>query len=152
VPKEDVRLDQQVEELERLLKDGTLAPTVAGAVLEKVRTERAALDRADAKAEGRGLDKVVRLLPRVADAYRRQVRSLMDGTADPRTIHATRAALRDLFGGPVRLIPAESREHLLAEVGLSRTALLQAAGQRVSSGSGGSLWRLLARDRATTGD
>jgi len=120
----------------------TLVPTVAGAALEKVRSERSALDQADAKSEERGLDKVVRRLPRIAEAYRRQVRSLMDGTADPRTINATRAALRDLFGGPVRLLPADSRKHLLAEVGLSRTALLQAAGQRVLTGSGGVLLRL----------
>ena len=104
------------------------------------RSERAAIEHVDVKSEERGLEKVVRLLPRIAEAYRRQVRSLMDGAAEPRTVNATRAALRDLLGGSVRLIPAESRDHLLAEVGLSRTALLQAAGQRVSSGSGGPLW------------
>ena len=93
--------------------------------------DRDALDQANTQAQDRGLDKVVRMLPRIADAYRRQVKSLMDGSADQRAVHSARAALRDLFGGPVRLIPAESGDHLLAEVALSRTVLLQAAGGRV---------------------
>jgi hypothetical protein len=43
----------------------------------------------------------VRLLPKIADAYRRRVRALLAGTLEPHKITATRAALMELFGGPV---------------------------------------------------
>lgn len=57
---------------------------------------------------------------------------------------AGRAALRDLLGSPVRLIPAVSGDCLLAEVARSRTVLLQAAGRRVWNGSGGPICHLRA--------
>ncbi|MCC7200958.1 MAG: recombinase family protein [Gammaproteobacteria bacterium] len=131
------RLDQQVEDLERLLREGTLSPAVAGAALEKARSDRQSLVDAGQAAGERGLDKAIRLLPRIAAAYRRQVQALIEGRADPATTRAARSALLELFGGPVRLTPAESRDHLVAEVSLSRAVLLQAAGGRVSNGSGG---------------
>ena len=135
-----VRLDRQVEELERMLRDGTLLPAIAGAALDRARNERDGLDQADTAADDRRLEKVLKLLPRIADGYRRQVRALMDGGANPAVSHAARSVLLELFGGPVRLLPAETGDHLVAEVAPGRTVLLQAAGgRRVLNGSGGPL-------------
>jgi hypothetical protein len=68
------------------------------AAVAEVKVER---PRRGESADERGFDKVVRLLPKIADAYRRRVRALLAGTLEPHKITATRAALMELFGGPV---------------------------------------------------
>ena len=131
------RLDRQIEQLSTMLKDGTLAPTIAGVALQKAHEERAdALAARQHKGEIE-VEKIVRILPKAAQGYLAQVRAIRQGHAEEAVIHRSRAVLSALFGGVVRLVPADTGDHLIAEVALSRTALVQAAGGRVSNGSGG---------------
>ena len=76
-----------------------------------------------------------KMLPKAADAYRRQIEQGLDG--DPRAALKARVILRELFGGKIRLVP-EADGALWAEYNLRPAALLKAAGASVgSSGSGG---------------
>lgn len=70
-----------------VLREGTQSPLVAGAALEKARSERQSLEQADDRADDRALDKVVRILPGLAETYRGQTQSVLDGTSDFRTMH-----------------------------------------------------------------
>lgn len=69
--------------------------------------------------------------------YRDAAASFRDALTSQGLI-ARREALRDLVG-PVPVWPHETREFLMARVGLNATPLLRAAGI-ASSGSGGGLW------------
>ena len=75
------------------------------------------------------------MLPRAAEAYRRQIEQGLDG--DPRAALKARVILRDLFGGKIRLVP-ESDGSLWAEYALRPSVLLKAAGrgEQVVAGAG----------------
>jgi hypothetical protein len=91
--------------------------------------------------------RVIRMLPRAADALRERIAGGNVGLRDPRSIIQGRNALFNLFGGKVLLRPADTkpgeRPYLVARVGLNRAVLLEAAASAadyVKSGSGGRSW------------
>ena len=65
-PAKAEKLSQQIEELEKILQDGRLSAAIAGAALDRARTERRALVKSDSKGSGRGLAKVAKILPDAA--------------------------------------------------------------------------------------
>ena len=71
------------------------------------------------------------MLPRAAEAYRRQIKLGLDG--DEREALKARVLLRELFGGEVRLVPLEGGG-LDARWNLHTEALLRGVG---TCGSGG---------------
>ncbi len=71
------------------------------------------------------------MLPRAAEAYRRQITQGLAG--DERAALKARVILRGLFNGVIRLVP-ESDGGLMAHWNLNTAALVKAVG---SSGSGG---------------
>lgn len=105
-----------------------LSPDVAGAAVAKAETDRRELAAADTGTHGYQLDKVLKMLPRAAAAYRPQVAQPREALTDEWTVHRERAALREQFGSPVKLRPATDGKHLIAEVSHSPAALLAAAG------------------------
>jgi hypothetical protein len=74
---------------------------------------------------------MIAMLPKAADAYRRQITQGLDN--DPRAADKARVILRKLLG-PIRLIPEQ--RGLWAEYDVQPAALLRAVG---SGGSGGAL-------------
>jgi hypothetical protein len=107
---------------------------------------QAAIERAEAKArELRGQEassmpamKACTMLPRVAEAYRRQITLGLEG--EPRAALKARLILRELFGGEIRLVP-EPDGGLTAHWNLHISALLRTQG---SDGSGGVMWAVPA--------
>jgi hypothetical protein len=63
-----------------------------------------------------------------AKAYREQVARIRDTLANPVAVHRARAAISELVGGRIKLTPAHSRDHLVAEINLDQIALLRVAG------------------------
>ena len=99
----------------------------------------------DEKQAGR----VIRMLPRVAEAMRERLAAGNLGLRDPRSIVQGRNVLFGMFGGKVSLRPANTkpgeRPYLVARLGLNHTILLEAAAGAagcVKSGSGGPSWLL----------
>jgi hypothetical protein len=100
---------------------------------------QAAIDRAEEKRreleqqqpEARASAKVLSMLPRAADVYRRQVQQGLDG--DPRAALKARVFLREWFGGKVRLEPLPDGG-LMAHWNQSSAALLTAC-ERVVAGA-----------------
>lgn len=60
---------------------------------------------AGSKADSRQLEHIVNMVPKAAEAYRAQVRKMREVLAEERAAHRGRAALRELFGGTVKLHP-----------------------------------------------
>ena len=100
------RLDRQIEELERLKREGVLSGGVADAAIEKVRADHASLLAAVDTKQSKDVDRVVRMLPKAADAYRKTVADMGSALGDERRIHKARAALRELLGESIPLAPA----------------------------------------------
>jgi hypothetical protein len=78
--------------------------------------------------------KMFTMLPRAAEAYRRQITLGLDG--DPRAALKARSILRELFGGKIRLVP-QLDGGLTAHWNLHPGALLKGLG---TYGSGGGIW------------
>ena len=103
------------------------------------------IDRAEAKRQelldsapaARASAKVLTMLPRAAVAYRRQIAEGLDG--DARAASRARAAIRQLVGGEIKLLPDRKGGYLIASFNLNRLLLLKAAGGVGSVGSGGTL-------------
>jgi DNA invertase Pin-like site-specific DNA recombinase len=132
-PKEVQDLDARIARLRARLKTGD--PDMPADEIQ------AAIDRAIGKraelagsAKGTGA-RVVRLLPAVADAYRRQLQRGLDG--HPAHMADARTALRSLVGGRITLQRGKAAGSLFAAYNLHRTALLE--GLQVRSGSGGTI-------------
>jgi site-specific DNA recombinase len=103
---------------------------------------QAAIDRADAKRqellaarpEAKQSAKIISLLPKAAELYRRQIAAGLDGDAE--AAEKARALVRQLFGG--RLVVKAKRDgSVWAEGDLHPVVLLRAATGRRDSGSGG---------------
>lgn len=100
---------------------------------------QAAIERAEAKArELGGLEaasmpamKAFTMLPRAAEAYRRQITLGLEG--EPRATLKARSIVRELFGGEIRLVP-EPDGGLTAHWNLHASALVKPLG---TCGSGG---------------
>ncbi len=79
--------------------------------------------------------KVIQLLPRVAEQYRRLVAGLPDGLGG--SIREARRDVAALLGGVVEMVPDDTRTHLVAHLALSRQAFtLKCMGARANTGSG----------------
>ena len=134
------KLDAQLVQLERLQAEAILSPDVAGAAITKANGDREQLLTADAVGDTSKLDRIVKILPRVADAYRAQVEKAREVLREERAVHRARAALRDLLDGPVKLRTSPEGKHLIAEVSYNSKSLLRTAGSDLWNGSGGVLF------------
>lgn len=98
---------------------------------------QAAIERAEAKArelqdvEPTPAMRIFTMLPRAAEAYRRQIAWGLEG--EPHAALKARTILRELFGGKIRLVP-EPDGGLTAHWNLHTSALVKALG---TGGSGG---------------
>lgn len=102
-----------------------------------------AVDRAEAKRSqllasqpaAKASAQVLTTLPRAAAAYRRQI---AEGPAgDARAAARARAAVKQLVGGEIKLLPDRKAGHLVASFNMNRLPLVRAAGGVGSVGSGG---------------
>ena len=96
------------------------------------RAEQKRRELLDAQPIAKQSAKMVSMLPRAADAYRRQIAEGLDN--DPRAAGKARAILRKLLG-PIRFVPDEDGG-LWAEYEVQPGALLKGVG---TAGSGGPL-------------
>jgi hypothetical protein len=133
------KLDQQIVQVERLRAEGVLTEDIAAAAIAKANADRRDLAAADTAADSRELARVLKLLPRAAEAYRAQVAEVREALTDEKRVHRARVALRELLGGAVKLRPAPDAKYLIAEVGYTPAALLKAAGAQLWIGSGGAI-------------
>jgi DNA repair exonuclease SbcCD ATPase subunit len=132
VPKELQELTARIERLrERLRKgDPDMPPDELQAAIERAEQKRQELEAQQPSA--RASAKVLSVLPRAAEMFRRQVEQGSDG--DERAALKARVFLRELLGR-INLKPKGEGE-LWAEYGMQPTALLKVVGY---SGSGGPL-------------
>ncbi len=65
----------------------------------------------------------------IGERYRRLVASLEAELS--RDVHKARAALRQIVGNEIPVVPHESGEHLVARLGLETEALLAAGGSEI---------------------
>jgi site-specific DNA recombinase len=134
-PAELTELDARIARLRARLRAGD--PDMAADELQ-AGIERAEAKRTDLQGDqpaARATAKVLSMLPKAADAYRRQIAAGLDGS--PRSAARARAAIRQLVGGEIRLEPDYQAGHLIAKFSLNRVALLRAAGGVGTCGSGG---------------
>lgn len=136
------QVEQQIAELEQMLRDGRLSPAIAGAALDQARSERAAIIAADSNAGDRQLAKVIRVFPKAAEELNEQVKTLESELADPEIVQRARPIVHRLCGGKVPVTPDPTGKYLIAEVTWNAAPLLMAAGagNSVWNGSGGPLW------------
>jgi site-specific DNA recombinase len=138
-PAEVKALDERIARLRVRLREGDddLTAEELTAVLDRAIAKRAEL-MAD-RPELRQTAKVLTMLPKAAEAYRRQIAAGLEG--NPRETAQARAVIRQLVGGKIWLAPDAAAGHLVAEFGLNRVALLRAAGalspRKDQVGSGG---------------
>jgi hypothetical protein len=146
------RKQAEIEQLRALMKAGTLSQAVAQAAIEKAEEEIRATERLQPAKEERDAARVIRMLPRAAEALRQRVRGENLGLRDPRPIAQGRNTLFAMFGGQVQLRPAQvadgEQPYLIARVGLNREVLLQAAGRVVSNVVPGARYSYFRRRRA----
>ena len=134
-PAELTALEERIGRLRRRLRNSD--PDMPADELQ-LAVDRAEGKRAELLASqptAKASVKVLTMLPRAAAAYRRQI---ADGLAgDVRAAARARAAVRQLVGGKIKLLPDRKAGHLVASFNLNRLPLLKAAGGIGSSGSGG---------------
>ena len=140
------RLDRQIEQVERLRREGVLDGPVATAAASKARSEREALLSSADRREVKKIDRVVKMLPKAAEEYRKTVTEMSTSLKDPRLIHRARTALRELLGDTIHLSPAPSGDHLIAEMTLNSISLFRATGTGIMNGSGGPLVTVLGTE------
>ena len=134
----------EIEQLRGLMKAGSLSETVALAAIEKAEEEIQSLRQAQPEATEKDVARLIRMLPRAAEALRERIRSDNLGLQAPTSIGELRNVLFGMFGGKVGRRPAPIQEgeqpYLIARVGLNRHILLDAAAEAagcVKCGSGG---------------
>jgi site-specific DNA recombinase len=122
-------LDERIKRLRKRLKEGDpdLDADELEVAIEKAEAKRAAL--AAAPATQRDADRVVMMLPKAAEAYRRMVG--LGLTKDPEAAAQARTVLRQLVGGGIKLVPIQAKggrpAHVEARFSLQRMALLAPA-------------------------
>jgi site-specific DNA recombinase len=132
LPKELQEIEARIARLRARLRRGDDPDMTADEI-------QAAIDRAEAKRDelastrpdAKQQAKILALLPKAAEEYRRQIAAGLNGHV--REALKARALLRELFGGKVRMIPGLDGS-LWAEFGLHTRALLRGAD---GFGSGG---------------
>jgi len=135
-PRELQELGARIDRLrERLRKgDPDMPADEMQAAIDRAETKRRELEAQ--QPEARGSAKVLAMLPRAANLYRRQLLEGLDG--DYRAALKTRVFLREWFGGKIRLEPLADGG-LMAHWNQDLTALIRVAGSGTlgSCGSGG---------------
>ena len=138
-PRELQELTARIERLRERLKQGDpdMAADEIEAAIDRAEEKRAELQ--DRQSAAMPSSKVLTMLPRAAEAYRRQITLGLDG--DPRAALKARVILRELFGGNIRLVP-QLDGGLMAHWSLHPGALLKGLG---TYGIGGSIrsWKSL---------
>ena len=99
------------------------------AAIERAEQKRRELE--DSQPAAKRSAKVLSMLPKAAELYRRQIAQSLGG--DERAALKARVILRELFGGRIDLKP-EPDGSLLAEYGVQPAASLNAVGNRGSGG------------------
>lgn len=134
----------EIDQLRSLMKAGTLSQAVAQAAIEHAQEELRAIERVQPAKEERDLTRIIRMLPRAADALRDRVGAGNLGLRNPRSIVDGRNILFASFGGRVQMRPGVPKRgekpYLIARVALNHMVLLEAAASAagcVKSGSGG---------------
>jgi len=105
-----------------------MAPDEIEAAIARAEGKRSELEAQ--RPEGKQALKVVSILPKAAEIFRRQVEQGLDG--DPRAALKARVTLREWFCGRIDL--ERHGDELWANYGVRPTALLRVVG---NSGSGG---------------
>ena len=134
----------EIEQVRGLMKVGTLSHAVAQAAIAHAEEELRTLNQAAPAREEKQTAKILRMLPRAAEAMRARLQTGNLGLKDPRSIIQGRNTLFGLFNGRVPMRPAAlkpgERTYLIARVGINRNVLLDAAASAagcVENGSGG---------------
>jgi methylase of polypeptide subunit release factors len=134
----------EIDQIRGLMKAGTLSQAVAQAAIAHAEEELRTLNQAEPAREEKQTAKILRMLPRAAEAMRARLQTGNLGLKDPRSIIQGRNTLFGLFNGRVPMRPAAlkpgERPYLIARVGINRDVLLQAAASAagcVENGSGG---------------
>jgi len=119
-----------------------LSQAVAQAAIEMAEAEITAIERQQPAREERDAARVIRMLPRAAEALRHRIGGGKVGLRDPRSIAQRRNTLYAMFGRKCTLPPAQvesgEKPYLIARMGLNREVLLQAVGAEV-------VWNVVAR-------
>jgi site-specific DNA recombinase len=139
------RKQAEIDQLKGLMKAGTLSQAVAQAAITHAEEELRALNQAAPAREEKQTAKILRMLPRAAEAMRARLKRGNLGLKDPRSIIQGRNTLLGLFNGRVALrrqavLKPGEKPYLIARVGVNRSVLLQAAASAancVEIGSGG---------------
>jgi len=143
--------DREIEGLRGLMRSGVLSPTVAQAALARATEERAALIASREQKDSRSADRVLHLIPDVASRFRRMMDRLPRTDLPADELVQARAIVHAMIGGRAT-VERDASGKILARLKLDGRPLLGAARPSLSNfGSGGSLWRLSARDRTTIG-
>ena len=124
------KVEKAVERIVEAIKDGALVAELK-AEMPKLEAERARL-LAELNVDTRELDRVAEMLPRAMDTYRELVEDL--GAATQREVARARSQIKHMLGGEVRLVPAEDRSHLVAELAGDYAGLLRLAGGKAVAG------------------
>ena len=136
-PKELQELTARIERLRERLRKGD--PDLTGdelqAAIDKAEQKRRELEAQQPAAKASA--KMLSILPRAAEMYRRQVAQGLDG--DPREALKARVFLREWFGGKIRLEPLPDGG-LMAHWNENATALLRGC-ERVVAGARYSYFR-----------
>jgi len=129
-PRELQELGARIERLRERLKKGDpdMPPDEIQAAIDRAETKRRELQAQQPEAQQSA--KVLSILPKAAEMFRRQVELGLDG--DPRAALKARVFLRE-FLGRINL-KREGNDQLWAEYGVQPAALLRVVG---NSGSGG---------------
>lgn len=123
-------VEKQIERMVAAIKAGAFSEALK-AELDKAEAERKQLQAA-LNVDTRELDKVADMLPRALDNYRELVEDL--GAATQREVARARTQIKHMLGGEVRLVPAEDRSHLVAEMAGDYAGLLRLAGGKAAAG------------------
>src|SRR5205807_4812086 len=128
-PREVQELAARIERLRERMRcgDPDMAADEIQLAIERAEAKRHELE--DSQPEARRSARILTLLPKAADAYRRQI--ILGLAGNPRAAGKARLILRELFGGEIRLVPDEDGG-LIAHWRLHTAVLLRAVG-----GSGG---------------
>ncbi|MDB6102073.1 MAG: pinR [Gammaproteobacteria bacterium] len=132
-PQELQEITARIERLRERLKHGDPDMTAdeIQAAIDRATQKRREIEQQQQIVTPTG--SVFAMLPRAAEAYRRQITLGLDG--DPRAALKARSILRELFGGKIRLVP-QLDGGLVAHWNLHPGALLNGLG---TYGSGGPL-------------
>jgi site-specific DNA recombinase len=114
------RLDKEIEQLEGMVKAGLLSSTIAGAAIERARTERQSRVRASARRVAAADDGPLR---EAEDAYTSAVTRIREGLLQKEAnVQKARMALGELVEA-IKLSP--NGDHLMASFGIHNFALRQ---------------------------